>query len=169
MDDAEASKKIKKKYTKNQSSIFPPPLGTSVGHRERGRKRERKQECKREVRQRGKEELERKAMQVSTLTAPPSVNSEQIILGGVRLPPDIEIIKYTTRAIGPKVPGATNRENEKSISLDHPSDSVMPTLSSTSLVIERKNKQPLLNELNAVDDPGAEMDAPLNLSLKPSS
>ncbi|XP_039298637.1 uncharacterized protein LOC120354831 isoform X2 [Nilaparvata lugens] len=126
-------------------------------------------------------------MQVSALTAPLSVNSEQIILGGVRLPPDIEIIKYTTRAIGPKVPGATNREHKKSISLDHPSVSVMPTLSSTGLVIERKNKQPLLSEMsdhvemiklpsavsNGRDTPvtyaGAEMDAPLNLSLKPSS
>ncbi|XP_063700071.1 bromodomain adjacent to zinc finger domain protein 2B [Culicoides brevitarsis] len=37
---------------------------------------------------------------------------------GVRLPPDTEIIKYTSSIVGPKVPGTTNRGRKKTISLD---------------------------------------------------
>uniref|UniRef100_A0A0C9QVI7 BAZ2B_3 protein n=1 Tax=Fopius arisanus TaxID=64838 RepID=A0A0C9QVI7_9HYME len=48
------------------------------------------------------------------------------ILGGVRLPPDTEIIKYTSSIVGPKVPGTTNRGRKKTISLDSPSVSVHP-------------------------------------------
>ncbi|XP_029167041.1 bromodomain adjacent to zinc finger domain protein 2B-like isoform X13 [Nylanderia fulva] len=48
------------------------------------------------------------------------------ILGGVRLPPDTEIIKYTSSIVGPKVPGTTNRGRKKTISLDTPSVSVHP-------------------------------------------
>lgn len=58
------------------------------------------------------------------------------ILGGVRLPPDTEIIKYTSSIVGPKVPGTTNRGRKKTISLDPPLVSVHP---STSL--ERSNKR----------------------------
>ncbi|XP_011058795.1 PREDICTED: bromodomain adjacent to zinc finger domain protein 2B isoform X6 [Acromyrmex echinatior] len=70
------------------------------------------------------------------------------ILGGVRLPPDTEIIKYTSSIVGPKVPGTTNRGRKKTISLDTPSVSVHPppvptlsahqtnTTSSSSLMIE---------------------------------
>ncbi|XP_032687093.1 bromodomain adjacent to zinc finger domain protein 2B-like isoform X16 [Odontomachus brunneus] len=69
------------------------------------------------------------------------------ILGGVRLPPDTEIIKYTSSIVGPKVPGTTNRGRKKTISLDTPSVSVhpppVPALSghqtnttSTSLIME---------------------------------
>ncbi|XP_070522290.1 bromodomain adjacent to zinc finger domain protein 2B isoform X12 [Cardiocondyla obscurior] len=70
------------------------------------------------------------------------------ILGGVRLPPDTEIIKYTSSIVGPKVPGTTNRGRKKTISLDTPSVSVHPptvsalsghqtnTTSSTSLMME---------------------------------
>ncbi|XP_020286645.1 bromodomain adjacent to zinc finger domain protein 2B-like [Pseudomyrmex gracilis] len=71
------------------------------------------------------------------------------ILGGVRLPPDTEIIKYTSSIVGPKVPGTTNRGRKKTISLDTPSVSVHPppipalsthqtntTSSSSSLMIE---------------------------------
>lgn len=46
------------------------------------------------------------------------------ILGGVRLPPDTEIIKYTSSIVGPKIPGTTNRGRKKTISLDSPSVSV---------------------------------------------
>ncbi|XP_067211242.1 bromodomain adjacent to zinc finger domain protein 2B isoform X5 [Linepithema humile] len=46
------------------------------------------------------------------------------ILGGVRLPPDTEIIKYTSSIVGPKIPGTTNRGRKKTISLDTPSVSV---------------------------------------------
>ncbi|XP_055319617.1 bromodomain adjacent to zinc finger domain protein 2B isoform X4 [Sitodiplosis mosellana] len=37
---------------------------------------------------------------------------------GVRLPPDTEIIKYTSSIVGPKNPGTTNRGRKKTISLD---------------------------------------------------
>lgn len=66
------------------------------------------------------------------------------ILGGVRLPPDTEIIKYTSSIIGPKVPGTTNRGRKKTISLDPPLVSVHPTHSSTGMLIERTNKRPKL-------------------------
>lgn len=59
------------------------------------------------------------------------------ILGGVRLPPDTEIIKYTSSIVGPKIPGNTNRGRKKTISLDPPSVSVTPTHSSTGLLIDR--------------------------------
>lgn len=51
------------------------------------------------------------------------------ILGGVRLPPDTEIIKYTSSIVGPKVPGTTNRGRKKTISLDPPSVSLLPSAS----------------------------------------
>lgn len=66
----------------------------------------------------------------------------------MRLPPDTEIIKYTSSIVGPKVPGTTNRGRKKTISLDTPSVSVHPppvsvlsahqtnTSSSASLMIE---------------------------------
>nr|CAD7429548.1 unnamed protein product [Timema monikensis] len=63
------------------------------------------------------------------------------ILGGVRLPPDTEIIKYTSSIVGPKIPGTTNRGRKKTISLDPPSVSVMPTHSSTGLLIERGGRK----------------------------
>lgn len=44
----------------------------------------------------------------------------------MRLPPDTEIIKYTSSIVGPKVPGTTNRGRKKTISLDTPSVSVHP-------------------------------------------
>lgn len=37
---------------------------------------------------------------------------------GVRLPPDTEIIKYTSSIVGPKIPGTTNRGRKKTISLE---------------------------------------------------
>ncbi|XP_041988542.1 uncharacterized protein LOC121739961 isoform X4 [Aricia agestis] len=50
------------------------------------------------------------------------------VLGGVRLPPDTEIIKYTSSLAGPKVPpGTTNRGRKKTISLDPPQVSVHPS------------------------------------------
>ncbi|KYN30990.1 Bromodomain adjacent to zinc finger domain protein 2B [Trachymyrmex septentrionalis] len=76
------------------------------------------------------------------------VSDPSSILGGVRLPPDTEIIKYTSSIVGPKVPGTTNRGRKKTISLDTPSVSVHPppvptlsahqtnTTSSSSLMIE---------------------------------
>lgn len=67
------------------------------------------------------------------------------ILGGVRLPPDTEIIKYTSSIVGPKIPGTTNRGRKKTISLDPPSVSVHPTLSGAGMHIERANKRPKLS------------------------
>jgi hypothetical protein len=67
------------------------------------------------------------------------------ILGGVRLPPDTEIIKYTSSIVGPKIPGTTNRGRKKTISLDPPSVSVHPSHSSTGMLIERSNKRPKLS------------------------
>ncbi|XP_072752479.1 uncharacterized protein [Anoplolepis gracilipes] len=76
------------------------------------------------------------------------VSDPSSILGGVRLPPDTEIIKYTSSIVGPKVPGTTNRGRKKTISLDTPSVSVHPppvpslsahqtnTTSSSSLMME---------------------------------
>ncbi|XP_073964796.1 bromodomain adjacent to zinc finger domain 2B toutatis isoform X16 [Choristoneura fumiferana] len=50
------------------------------------------------------------------------------VLGGVRLPPDTEIIKYTSSLAGPKAPpGTTNRGRKKTISLDPPHVSVHPS------------------------------------------
>jgi hypothetical protein len=63
------------------------------------------------------------------------------ILGGVRLPPDTEIIKYTSSIVGPKIPGTTNRGRKKTISLDPPSVSVMAAHSSTGLLIERGGRR----------------------------
>nr|XP_026483849.1 uncharacterized protein LOC113391920 isoform X13 [Vanessa tameamea] len=49
------------------------------------------------------------------------------VLGGVRLPPDTEIIKYTSSLAGPKAqPGSTTRGRKKTISLDPPHVSVHP-------------------------------------------
>jgi len=62
------------------------------------------------------------------------------ILSGVRLPPDTEIIKYTSSMAGPKIPGNTNRGRKKTISLDPPSVSVTATHSSTGLLIDRNRR-----------------------------
>lgn len=67
------------------------------------------------------------------------------ILGGVRLPPDTEIIKYTSSIVGPKIPGTTNRGRKKTISLDPPLVSVHPSHSSTGLLIERSSKKSRLS------------------------
>lgn len=66
------------------------------------------------------------------------------ILGGVRLPPDTEIIKYTSSIVGPKVPGTTNRGRKKTISLDPPSVSVLPS-SGGGIYMERTSKRPKLS------------------------
>lgn len=47
----------------------------------------------------------------------PSFSDPSSLLG-VRLPPDTEIIKYTSSMVGPKVPGTTNRGRKKTISLE---------------------------------------------------
>lgn len=70
------------------------------------------------------------------------------ILGGVRLPPDTEIIKYTSSIVGPKIPGTTNRGRKKTISLDPPLVSVHPSHSSTGLLIERTTKRSKLSVSN---------------------
>lgn len=62
------------------------------------------------------------------------------VLGGVRLPPDTEIIKYTSSIVGPKVPGTTNRGRKKTISLDPPSVSVTPTIASSAVNMDRLRK-----------------------------
>ncbi|XP_030764884.1 bromodomain adjacent to zinc finger domain protein 2B-like isoform X3 [Sitophilus oryzae] len=116
-------------------------------------------------------------------------------LEGSRLPPDTEIIKYTSSIVGPKIPGTTNRGRKKTISLDPPSVSVLPSHSSTGLSIERTLKRARLSDddtpggtsmsdrveviklpatngspsgissFNSSDGSG---EAPLNLSLKPN-
>ncbi|XP_048509910.1 bromodomain adjacent to zinc finger domain protein 2B isoform X7 [Athalia rosae] len=133
------------------------------------------------------------------------------ILGGVRLPPDTEIIKYTSSIVGPKIPGTTNRGRKKTISLDSPSVSVHPpplpaisahqTNTSTSLMLEPRKYNRSGNDSNEYRDSvdrveviklpahstngsvlsapptyttsntsnTSDTDAPLNLSLKPSS
>ncbi|XP_044588575.1 bromodomain adjacent to zinc finger domain protein 2B isoform X7 [Cotesia glomerata] len=86
------------------------------------------------------------------------------ILGGVRLPPDTEIIKYTSSIVGPKIPGTTNRGRKKTISLDTPSVSVHPpsvqahgnqqTNTTSSLIMEpRKFNRPSANESNEYREP----------------
>lgn len=72
------------------------------------------------------------------------------ILGGVRLPPDTEIIKYTSSIVGPKIPGTTNRGRKKTISLDPPSVSVMTAHSSTGLLIERGGRRYPRGRVSAV-------------------
>ncbi|XP_063919473.1 bromodomain adjacent to zinc finger domain protein 2B-like isoform X4 [Zophobas morio] len=136
----------------------------------------------------------------SILSAALEGNSDpNSILGGVRLPPDTEIIKYTSSIVGPKIPGTTNRGRKKTISLDPPSVSVHPSHSTTGMLIERSNKRPKLTDQQDVGSPPASAndrveviklpatngspsgisvpsfnsestgDTPLNLSLKPST
>ncbi|CAH1966841.1 unnamed protein product [Acanthoscelides obtectus] len=84
----------------------------------------------------------------TTIASLPSsiLSDPNSILGGVRLPPDTEIIKYTSSIVGPKIPGTTNRGRKKTISLDPPSVSLHPSHSSTGLLIERATKRPKLSE-----------------------
>ncbi|XP_025834875.1 uncharacterized protein LOC108740196 isoform X2 [Agrilus planipennis] len=78
---------------------------------------------------------------------PPSILSDpNSILGGVRLPPDTEIIKYTSSIVGPKIPGTTNRGRKKTISLDPPCVSVHP--SHGIFGMEKTAKRPKLNIFN---------------------
>ncbi|XP_051176838.1 bromodomain adjacent to zinc finger domain protein 2B-like isoform X3 [Leptopilina boulardi] len=144
----------------------------------------------------------------STTNSQPNVVSDpSSILGGVRLPPDTEIIKYTSSIVGPKIPGTTNRGRKKTISLDSPSVSVLGTGLSghqtntpPSLMIEARKFNRTPNESSEYRDSADRVeviklpahstngsilsaptyttsntsgandgDAPLNLSLKPSS
>nr|CAI5824465.1 unnamed protein product [Callosobruchus analis] len=84
----------------------------------------------------------------TTIASLPSsiLSDPNSILGGVRLPPDTEIIKYTSSIVGPKIPGTTNRGRKKTISLDPPSVSLHPSHSSTGLLIERTTKRPKLTD-----------------------
>ncbi|XP_043468934.1 bromodomain adjacent to zinc finger domain protein 2B-like isoform X15 [Leptopilina heterotoma] len=66
------------------------------------------------------------------------------ILGGVRLPPDTEIIKYTSSIVGPKIPGTTNRGRKKTISLDSPSVSVHTPSGGPGLSGHQTNTPPSL-------------------------
>ncbi|XP_046475891.1 bromodomain adjacent to zinc finger domain protein 2B isoform X3 [Neodiprion pinetum] len=84
------------------------------------------------------------------------------ILGGVRLPPDTEIIKYTSSIVGPKIPGTTNRGRKKTISLDTPSVSVHPpplpaisahqTNTSSSLMLDPRKYNRTGNDANDYRD-----------------
>ncbi|CAD0206625.1 unnamed protein product [Chrysodeixis includens] len=69
------------------------------------------------------------------------------VLGGVRLPPDTEIIKYTSSLAGPKVKahqssGSSTRGRKKTISLDPPHVSLHPADRSAPL----PSKRPKLDE-----------------------
>ncbi|KAG8252484.1 hypothetical protein J6590_056414 [Homalodisca vitripennis] len=85
------------------------------------------------------------------------------VLGGVRLPPDTEIIKYTSSIIGPKVPGTTNRGRKKTISLDPPSVSVTPTHSTSSLSIDRSRKNKNIDNLVSHSQLSPHLQGPLAL------
>ncbi|KAL4717900.1 hypothetical protein ACJJTC_005745 [Scirpophaga incertulas] len=64
------------------------------------------------------------------------------VLGGVRLPPDTEIIKYTSSLAGPKAPpGTTNRGRKKTISLDPPQVSVHPSSADRSTPVPSKRQK----------------------------
>ncbi|XP_017462141.1 PREDICTED: AF4/FMR2 family member 4-like, partial [Rhagoletis zephyria] len=54
-------------------------------------------------------------MSSGILSAALEGNDHQSLLG-VRLPPDTEIIKYTSSIVGPKIPGTTSRGRKKTIS-----------------------------------------------------
>ncbi|KAJ0170230.1 hypothetical protein K1T71_014158 [Dendrolimus kikuchii] len=63
------------------------------------------------------------------------------VLGGVRLPPDTEIIKYTSSLAGPKAPpGTTNRGRKKTISLDPPQVSVHPSSGDRGTPLPKRQK-----------------------------
>ncbi|KAJ8707129.1 hypothetical protein PYW08_011263 [Mythimna loreyi] len=64
------------------------------------------------------------------------------VLGGVRLPPDTEIIKYTSSLAGPKAGSTTTRGRKKTISLDPPHVSVHPADRNAPL----PSKRPKLDE-----------------------
>ncbi|CAH0404305.1 unnamed protein product [Chilo suppressalis] len=64
------------------------------------------------------------------------------VLGGVRLPPDTEIIKYTSSLAGPKAPpGTTNRGRKKTISLDPPQVSVHPSSGDRATPVPSKRQK----------------------------
>ncbi|XP_045782477.1 bromodomain adjacent to zinc finger domain protein 2B-like isoform X11 [Maniola jurtina] len=87
---------------KNMSSLYPFGMGGSEKDRRSG---------------------------IDSLTGLPHtiLSDPASVLGGVRLPPDTEIIKYTSSLAGPKsAPGTTNRGRKKTISLDPPHVSVHP-------------------------------------------
>ncbi|XP_048001808.1 uncharacterized protein LOC125238519 [Leguminivora glycinivorella] len=97
------------------------------------------------------------------------------VLGGVRLPPDTEIIKYTSSLTGPKAPpGTTNRGRKKTISLDPPQVSVHPsTERGTPLPSKRQKVDDYGNSRSSVevirlpnkpDRAGHRTDSPANLA-----
>ncbi|CAB3241680.1 unnamed protein product [Arctia plantaginis] len=73
------------------------------------------------------------------------------VLGGVRLPPDTEIIKYTSSLAGPKVKshggaGGTTRGRKKTISLDPPHVSLHPAAERPDRTAPLPSKRPKLDE-----------------------
>ncbi|XP_014245152.1 bromodomain adjacent to zinc finger domain protein 2B-like isoform X4 [Cimex lectularius] len=132
---------------------------------------------------------------VPTGSLPPTTASGDGLLG-VRLPPDTEIIKYTSSMIGPKVPGTTNRGRKKTISLDVPNMGHHSQKSKNSkpfvgLDLSGKSKESAsledsfyrygmemseraelikLGQTNGRSSPLSQTDdGPLNLSLKPDT
>ncbi|XP_057663920.1 bromodomain adjacent to zinc finger domain protein 2B isoform X2 [Diorhabda carinulata] len=97
------------------------------------------------------------------------------VLSGVRLPPDTEIIKYTSSIVGPKIPGTTNRGRKKTISLDPPFVSLHPSPVGGYIEgLSKKNGQEISppstppdtngsTNYETSDTPG---ESPLNLSVK---
>lgn len=75
----------------------------------------------------------------SSRSVVPFFSDPSSILGGVRLPPDTEIIKYTSSIVGPKIPGTTNRGRKKTISLDTPSVSVHLPVAVSALSAHQTN------------------------------
>ncbi|CAH1403993.1 unnamed protein product [Nezara viridula] len=136
----------------------------------------------------------------SSSSTPPTSSvpvSSQPATTSSRLPPDTEIIKYTSSIIGPKIPGTTNRGRKKTISLDMPnmhgskaskSSGMLPKpfvgldLSGKSKEIASVEDSPyrygpdisdkaevirLGGQTNGQSSPQPADEGPLNLSLKP--
>lgn len=118
----------------------------------------------------------------SSYASPNLLSDPNSVLSGVRLPPDTEIIKYTSSIVGPKIPGTTNRGRKKTISLDPPFVSLHPSpmggffetlpkrSSSNGQDITPPSTPPADTNGNtsyeATETPGGE--CPLNLSVKPT-
>lgn len=68
------------------------------------------------------------------------------VLGGVRLPPDTEIIKYTSSLAGPKSGSGTTRGRKKTISLDPPHVSLHPAAERPDRTAPLPSKRPKLDE-----------------------
>ncbi|XP_044739668.1 uncharacterized protein LOC123301018 isoform X4 [Chrysoperla carnea] len=126
----------------------------------------------------------------SILSAALEGSDPSSILGGVRLPPDTEIIKYTSSIVGPKVPAShsstgmlIDRGGKRLKPQTEPQDFSNPTLSTNDRVEVIKLPATTNGSPSGITIPSygggggsgvgggsdSNCDAPLNLSMKPSS